>query len=109
MQGIHLDPPPLVVHDDGVIRVAGTRVTVEAIVIAFDAGATPEEIVQKYPTIGLSAVYSVCAYVLAHRAEVDKYVLAQDQAAQQVRAEMEVHFPPTGIRDRLLARRRAQP
>lgn len=43
--------PPLVADEDGVIRVAGTRVQLETIVLAFDAGATAEEIVQQYPSL----------------------------------------------------------
>ena len=44
---------------DGVIRVKGTRVTLEVIVTAFDAGATAEEIAQQYPTVGLEAAYAL--------------------------------------------------
>ena len=36
-------PPPLVSDADGVIRFAGSRVPLETLVIAFDAGATAEE------------------------------------------------------------------
>ena len=88
------------------IRVAGTRVTLDAVVAAFDAGATPEEIVQKFPTIELSEVYAVCAHLLAHRTDVDSYLTEQAEAAAEIRTEMEARFPSTGIRERLLARRR---
>ena len=37
----------LVTRPDGVIRVTGTRVQLETIVLAFDAGATAEELVQQ--------------------------------------------------------------
>ena len=35
---------PLIEHTDGVIRVGGTRVTLETVVEAFNEGATAEEI-----------------------------------------------------------------
>jgi hypothetical protein len=37
---------PIHTDADGVVRVAGTRVTLDTIVVAFEAGATAEEIVQ---------------------------------------------------------------
>jgi uncharacterized protein (DUF433 family) len=39
---------PIQTDADGVVRVAGTRVTLDTIVGAFDAGATAEEIAQQY-------------------------------------------------------------
>ena len=59
MQAIHQDSTPLVTGDDGVIRVVGTRVTLDTIVAAFDAGATPEEIIQQYPSVDLATAYAV--------------------------------------------------
>jgi Protein of unknown function (DUF433) len=44
--------------------VRGTRVTLDAIVIAFHAGATAEEIAQKFPTVTLADVYQVIAHYL---------------------------------------------
>ena len=41
--------------EDGLIRLGRTRVTLASVVYAFDAGATPEEIVQKYPTLDLAS------------------------------------------------------
>ena len=45
--GVHafdLGPAPITKDKDGVLRVAGTRVTLDSIVAAFDLGSTPEEI-----------------------------------------------------------------
>jgi hypothetical protein len=54
MHAFDLGPAPIAKDDDGVLRVAGTRVTLDSIVAAFDLGATPEEIVQRYPSIQLA-------------------------------------------------------
>ena len=41
-----IEPVPIHTDADGIVRVAGTRVTLDTIVAAFDAGATAEEIAQ---------------------------------------------------------------
>lgn len=98
-------PVPLEMDREGVIRVSGTRVTLDAVVSAFDRVATPEEIASRYPTVPLPDIYAVIAYYLSHRDEVEAYLNWRRQQATQVRAESEGRFPPHGVRDRLMARR----
>lgn len=97
---------PIHTDADGVVRVAGTRVTLDTIVGAFEAGATAEEIAQQYPTVPLVDVYSVITYYLRHKPEVDAYLKEREVLADRVREEVERRFPSTGIRERLLARRK---
>lgn len=97
---------PIHTDADGVVRVAGTRVTLDTIVAAFDAGAAAEEIADQYSSILLPDVYSVIAYYLRHKAEVAVYLQRREGQAAAVREEIERRFPPSGIRERLLARRR---
>jgi uncharacterized protein (DUF433 family) len=91
---------------DGVVRVAPTRVTLDTIVAAFDAGATAEEISQQYSSVPLADVYSVITYYLRHKSEVSVYLQGRDQQAAAIRQEVERRFPPSDVRERLLARRR---
>jgi uncharacterized protein (DUF433 family) len=98
-------PIPLTSDSDGVVRVARTRVTLDTVVAAFAEGATAEEIVQQYPSLDLAAVYSVLAYYLRHRAEVDAYLNEQQEQAEAVRKYNESRCDPSGVRDRLLARK----
>ncbi len=107
MQAFQAKPPPLETGADGVIRIVGTRVALETVVTAFDAGATAEEIAQQYASIGLASVYAVISYVLDHRGEVDAYVMRRREAAAQVKADVEASMPADGMRARLLARRSA--
>lgn len=100
------EPVPLASDADGVVRVGGTRVTLDAMAGAFEEGASPEEVAQRHPTLDLADVYSVFAYYLRHRAEVQDYLLDRRGRAEEVRAENERRFPPEGVRERLLARRR---
>ena len=66
------DPVPLVAAEDGrVIRVGGTRVTLDTVIGAFKRGATPEEIAQDCSAVSLADVYAVIAYYLRHRSEVE--------------------------------------
>jgi uncharacterized protein (DUF433 family) len=97
---------PIHTDADGVVRVAGTRVTLDTIVAAFDAGATAEEIAQQYSSISLADVYSVITYYLRHKNEVSAYLHGRQEQAASVREEVERRFPPSGIRERLIARRR---
>ena len=101
--------PPLDSTPDGAIRVAGTRVSLETLVAAFDAGATAEEIAQQYPSLHLADVYAVISYVLIHRVEIDDYVRTRVSTVQRLRAELENRAPQDAIRARLLARRRIVP
>jgi uncharacterized protein (DUF433 family) len=98
--------PPLVADEDGVIRVVGTRVQLETVVVAFDAGATAEEIAQQYASLDLADVYAVISYVLGNEAVVRDYMERRVQSARALRVEVERSMPPDGIRERLLARRR---
>lgn len=105
---ISADPIPLTESADGVLRVAGTRIPLERVVRAFLTGATPEQIVQDYEVLEIKDVYAVIAWYLHHRGEVDIYLAAADLETVTQQGEIERLFDPTGIRNRLLARRSAQ-
>ena len=97
---------PIHTDADGVVRVAGTRVTLDTIVAAFDAGATAEEIAQQYSSVPLVDVYSVITYYMRHQPEVCAYLKTREERAGRVHDEVERRFPSAGLRERLLARRR---
>jgi hypothetical protein len=58
---------PLEVKDDGVVWVAGSRVTLDTVIGAFNDGATAEEFVQQYPSLSLRILTpflpTICARV----------------------------------------------
>lgn len=99
-------PEPVPVERDarGVLRLAGSRVTVDVLVSAFDAGQTPEEIAQQYPSLDLGVVYAAVAYVLRHRAAIDAYLAQRTDSGDVVRLENERRFAGQGVRERLLRR-----
>lgn len=99
------EPVPLVTDVHGVVRVGASRVTLASVVHSFRAGATAEEIAQQYPSLDLVDVYAVVTYYLRHRADVDRHLSDTESEARAVRDTNDAQFNPTGVRDRLLARR----
>lgn len=96
---------PLVMDEDGVIHVGKTRVLLDTVIAAFLDGATAEEIVYQYPSLHPADVYSVIAYYLRRRKEVDDYLERRQEQAERIRRQNESRFDPAGVRERLLARR----
>ena len=105
-EALTTEPIPLVADADGVMRVRGTRVTMETILAAFDEGATAEEIAQQYTSISLADAYQVIGYYLRHSSELEPYLARRRQDIDEIRRSNEAKCPPAGIRDRLLSRRR---
>jgi uncharacterized protein (DUF433 family) len=99
-----MEPIPLSTASDGVIHVAGTRVTLDTVIDTFLTGASPEEIAQDFPVLRLDDIYAVLTYYLRHRDEVEAYLRERRSRAETLRREIETHASQTGLRDRLLAR-----
>lgn len=102
---IETQPLPLLLDDDGVVRISGTRVTLDTIIYAFLDGATAEEIAQQYPSLSLPDIYSVIGYYLNQTPKVNQYLQRREKFAKKIRQQNESRFDPNGLRDRLLARR----
>jgi uncharacterized protein (DUF433 family) len=96
---------PLISDQDGVIRVRGTRVRLDTVVFAFNEGATPEEIVSRYPALNLEKVYAVIAYYLGNQTDVDAFLSQQEQEAAKIREGIEGKPEYKAFRKRLQARR----
>jgi len=104
-EALTTEPVPLVFGDDGVMRVRGTRVTLETVWSAFADGATAEEIAQRYQSISLAGAYQVIGYCLRHASELEPYLVRRRQDIRETRRSNDSIWPPVGIRDRLAARR----
>ena len=99
-------PAPLQVDADGIVRVGGTRVTLDSVITAFSGGATAEQIVQQFPTLALADVYAAIAYYLRSPEEVERYLELRHEQGSETRVANEAKFDPQGLRDRLMARRK---
>lgn len=95
---------PLRQDDSGVVRVIGSRVTLDTVLWAHNHGATPETIVQGYPTLRLADVYGIIAYYLRHRAVVDEYLEEGEHIAEALHSRIEADPRHHELRQRLLAR-----
>lgn len=91
--------------EGGVLRVGDSRVSLDTVIIAFNQGATPEQIVEDYDSLELAEVYAVISYYLQNREEVEKYLAERKVQRENLRREIESRTDPRGIRERLLARR----
>lgn len=98
------EPVPLREDGEGVIRVGGTRVTLDTVLIAYAKGATPEQISQDYSSLAVADVYAAIAYYLRHRQEVEAYLGRRRRVGEAVRREFQERFPSEGLRERLESR-----
>ena len=60
---------------NGGYYVAGTRISLDSVVYAFNQGDSPERILERYPLLGKpSRVYGAIAFYLDHQIEIDAYL-----------------------------------
>jgi uncharacterized protein (DUF433 family) len=105
---IQSEAPPLRRDASGVLRIGHSRVLVDLVIRAFQDGATPEAIAQRYSTVTLADIYAVISYYLRHREDVDAYLADREQQAQEVRQRIERHQRDLAdLRSRLLARQQS--
>lgn len=106
MLTVAAEPIPISVDETGTARVGGTRLTLDTVVEAYEAGNTPHDLTEAFPGLSLADAYAVITYVLRHRPEVDAYMRQREAEAERIRAVIEAHQgPQTGLRERLVAQR----
>src|SRR5947208_672584 len=104
-EALNFESFPLQANNDGVIRVRGTRVTLDTVWAAFQEGATAEEIVQQYPSLSLADACQAIGYSLRNPTVLNVYFAKRSEAAEEIRNWNESRWRPEGIRSRLLERR----
>jgi uncharacterized protein (DUF433 family) len=67
------------------IRIVGTRVGIETVVLEYERGASPEEIMLRHPTLTLEQIHATILYYLANREQVQHYI-------EQVRQQAEANY-----------------
>lgn len=100
------EPVPLREDADGVIRVGGTRVTLDTVLTAYMRGSTPEQIAQDYSALQVADIDAAIADYLRHREEVENYLERRHRVAEAVRERFKERFPAEGLRERLERRLR---
>ncbi|QYO63581.1 DUF433 domain-containing protein [Leptolyngbya sp. 7M] len=101
---LECESPPLREDETGAIRIGDSRVLLELVIRAFQDGASPETIVQRYSTLSLSDVYLTIGYYLRHQQEIESYLNERERLAESVRQRFSEIQPDLNlIRARLLA------
>lgn len=97
-------PMPLAKHEGGIIRVRGTRVSLDSIVYAYNDGISPEEIVNRFPSVNLADTYLVVGYYLSNKETIDAYLMRREAEAEEMQREVERVQSPAARREQLMAR-----
>lgn len=71
----------------GRLRMNGTRITVNQIVVWYTQGYAPEEIADQYPHLTLAQVYTALAYYHANREEIEADLTAEKMEADRLQQE----------------------
>ena len=90
---------------DGNYYVAGARISLDSIVHAFRLGESPETICQNFELLRLEEVYGAIAHYLANQAEIDAYLIRQDEKSAEGKRNSEPL--PADLRERLMRTRDA--
>ena len=75
---------------EDVIRIKGNRIDIEIVLEDYLEGASPEEILLRYPTINLEKIHATILYYLARTEEVEAYLervrqLDEEASQEQLR------------------------
>ncbi len=80
---------PLRLMEDGTIRIAESRVSLESVIHHYKLGASAEQIVQKFPALDLADVYAAISYYLNNEESIEEYVRAQETKGDSLQVELE--------------------
>ncbi len=95
---------PIQTDNNGTIRIADTRVTLDVVIARFQQGRTPEQIQASFPTLKLADIYAVLTYYLNSQEEVDAYLRQQREEAARLRQEIKANqLQAEALRARLVA------
>jgi uncharacterized protein (DUF433 family) len=73
---------------DGGYYIAGTRIALDSIVLAFKDGESPETILQSFPMAGpLVRVFGAIVFYLENREKVEAYLADQERLWDEVKAK----------------------
>ncbi|MDX6694316.1 MAG: hypothetical protein QOF02_1919 [Blastocatellia bacterium] len=99
---------PLRLTEDGTIRVADTRVSLDSVVHHYKLGASAEQIAQSF-ALDLADVYATIAYYLNHEEAVEEYLREQeaqgDEVQRKIESDPQYQKTIAELRARVLARK----
>ena len=88
--------------------IAGTRVSLDSVVLTFLQGLSPETIAAEcFPSLTLEQVYGAITFYLSHRTEIDKYLKEADAEFEALR--LATHDADPAFTQKLAQARRQVP
>lgn len=89
------------------IRLKGSRIGIETVLYEhIHRAQTPEQIIQKYPSLSLEQVYATILYYLHNKEEVSKYIADWLEWGDRMREEQARNPSPAIIRLRTMLEER---
>ena len=88
---------------DGNYYIAGTRISLDSIIHAFRRGESPETICQNFELLRLEEVYGAITHYLANQADIDAFMIRQNEKWAEGRRSAEPL--PSDLRERLMRAR----
>lgn len=101
MLQVHDEKIPLVPDKNGILHIAGTRVTLDCVVGMYESGASAEQIADEYDALTLDQVYGVIFYYLRHEGQVQAHLDSEAQESQAAAEKLKASFPDY-LREKLL-------
>ncbi len=91
----------IILNDEGVPTVRGTRTKVVQIVLDAKNGWSAEYIHEQYPYLSLAQIHSALAYYYDHRDEIEEDIARRERLVEEIRREL----GPSELRKRVLEQR----
>ena len=84
---------PYIEERNGGLYVAGSRVSLNSVVIHFQESESPKSIVKSFPTLKLSHVYGAIAYYLEHEQTVNEYIAESQRELERIVRPLSESYP----------------
>jgi uncharacterized protein (DUF433 family) len=104
---LEADVLPLRMDQHGIVRVAGTRVTLDTLIAFYRQGYDATRLHEAFPTVPLADIHGIISFYLRHGPEVDAYIAENQRRAAQQRQDFEAEFPPKPLRPELAQKLKA--
>lgn len=82
---------PLQADVYGIIRISGTRVTLDTVIARYHQGDSPETIHNSFDVLPLNDIYAIIAYYLAHQDEINNYLNRRKEESKLTRQKVEAN------------------
>lgn len=102
------DHPILIQREDGTIRVRGSRISLDTIVVNFERGDSVEDIQDGFPTLSIEQIEGALDWYLSHPVEAKIYLDEQHAAEEKILQELRAHCKDSPIREKLRRLREQQ-